>query len=162
VTAPEITAVSYPNNRPPRVATNVSPITSDVLTPAPVSLFPTFIRPLELHRRFAASLSFRDWPAWQDCARARPVHGVPSGAVALLVALPYWSGDYRPVKWRLRTPAPYMIRPFDLRGSDFMSESQGSRGVSRRAVLKARASVPARPRCRARDGPARDGPAFRR
>src|SRR5258708_1957672 len=47
VTAPDITAVSYPNRSPPKVATNVNPITSDVLTPASVPLFPvpSFIEP---------------------------------------------------------------------------------------------------------------------
>src|SRR5215468_5626395 len=43
LTAPEITAVSYPNKSPPRVATNVSPTTSELFTPVAVPLFPTFI-----------------------------------------------------------------------------------------------------------------------
>src|SRR5215472_16162162 len=30
-TAPEMTAVSYPNSRPPKVATNVTPVTNEVL-----------------------------------------------------------------------------------------------------------------------------------
>src|SRR5271156_979660 len=31
VTAPDMTAVSYPNNKPPRVAINVNPVTNEAL-----------------------------------------------------------------------------------------------------------------------------------
>jgi hypothetical protein len=51
VTAPEMTAVSYPNNNPPRVATNVNPVTNEALfclmvySPSRRTIFEQFSQP---------------------------------------------------------------------------------------------------------------------
>src|ERR1700736_5720615 len=108
MTAPEMTAGSYPNNRPPSVATNVSPITSDVLTSASVPFFPTFIRPPQV----ASGAAQRAYHLRQAARRAA------FGSANILECGP------GPVK----SPAclagrAYMIRALSIGEREFMSES---------------------------------------